>query len=162
MGTDGTALHFFETHGWTLVDSIDLGTTAYVHGVEIDETRYAFKTCGHPSAAQQLRVEYELLQHLRASPMVDYVPATHGWIPELNGFLMDYLWYPTSAELELLEWMTQVATALRTLHQVALPAIDGFPDDRGPDGIGRAFCQRLLSTGIRAGRRGMFRRVGCR
>lgn len=129
---------------WALVDTVNLGTTADVYVVEIDKTRYALKKCRHPHAARQLRVEYELIQHLRASPMADYVPVTHGWIPELHGFLMDCLRYPTSDELETTEWITQVATSLRTLHQVALPAIDDLPDDRATQDVADALGQRLL------------------
>lgn len=88
------ALSLFQARGWMLVDTVDLGTTACVYVVEIDNTRYALKTCRHLSTARQLRVEYELIKHLRASPMADYVPHTHGWIPELHGFLMEYLRCP--------------------------------------------------------------------
>lgn len=144
MAIHKTALSLFQARGWMLVDTVDLGTTACVYVVEIDNTWYALKTCRHLSAARQLRVEYELIQHLRASPMADYVPHTHGWIPELHGFLMEYLRFPTSVELESSVWITQIASALRALHQVVLPAIDGLPDNREPQGVTHTFGQRLL------------------
>lgn len=51
---------------------------------------------------------------------------------------------PTSVELESSVWITQIASELRTLHQVVLPAIDGLPDDREPQGVAHTFGQRLL------------------
>ena len=48
----------------------------------------------------------------------------------LDGFLMEYLHYPTRAEKEVTAWVPNLARALQTLHSVNLPSIQGVADDR--------------------------------
>jgi len=114
-----------------LVRYIDLGTTAHVFVVEKDEERYVLKTRRDGGLdTRAVSAEYRVLQYLNSTPMQRYVPRVGKWLPDLEGFLMEYLRYPTRAEKEVTAWMPNLASALQTLHSTSLPSIQGIADDR--------------------------------
>jgi aminoglycoside phosphotransferase (APT) family kinase protein len=126
-------LRFCERRSWSLVEIIDLGTTACVYVVETDKDsqRYALKTqrdSTHQDHA--VRTEYRVLEYLNATPMQQVVPRIGDWLPELDGFLMDLLRYPTLAEMQAPAWALDLGRALRMLHSLDLPTIATIPDDR--------------------------------
>lgn len=144
---------FLRRESWQVVRAIDLGTTARVLVVERDGERWALKTRRHgTSDTTGLLTEYRLLRYLNATPMRPYVPRLEAWLPDVGGFLMEHLRYPTRAEKERADWTKELARALRALHDVDLPRISGLMDDR-PD-VGRAVSQRfgrLFATVLRTG-----------
>jgi aminoglycoside phosphotransferase (APT) family kinase protein len=126
---------------WRPVEKIDLGTTADVYVVERDGTRRVVKV-GRDGGAdgRALLTEYRVLAYLNQTPMRRYVPWVAGWLDEIDGFVMEYLRYPTRAERSRADWMPALARALRTLHSLAVPTMPELPDDR-PD-PGAALQQR--------------------
>jgi aminoglycoside phosphotransferase (APT) family kinase protein len=133
---------FLRRESWHLVESIDLGTTAHVLIVEREGERYALKTRrDEHSHATVLHTEYRVLRYLGGTSARRYVPRVGSWLPELGGFLMERLRYPTAAEEEREGWMPSLARALQTLHGVDPPTIEGLEDDR-PD-LGGAVSRRF-------------------
>jgi aminoglycoside phosphotransferase (APT) family kinase protein len=133
---------FLKRGSWRLVETIDLGTTARVCIIDRNDEWYALKTRrDEESDASALLAEYRVLRYLNATPARRYVPRIVAWLPELGGFLMECLRYPTAAEKGEEAWMPILARALRTLHSVDLPTIQGLEDDR-PD-VGGAVSRRL-------------------
>ncbi len=127
---------------WDPVASVELGMTARVLIVEKGGERYAVKVPreqGRDPLA--LRVEHRVLKYLNKTPMRGYIPQVGEWLLEGGGFAMTYLRYPTEAEKAGTTWIPSLARALRTLHRVDLPTIEGLPDDR-PD-VGAALVGRL-------------------
>lgn len=84
------------------------------------------------------------MQYLNTTVMQQYVPRVGEWLQELDGFLMEYLRYPTQAERDATAWGPRLAQALQTLHGISLPAIQGIADDR-PE-IGIAISHRFRSV----------------
>jgi aminoglycoside phosphotransferase (APT) family kinase protein len=126
-------LRFCEQQSWRLVETIDLGTTASVYVVEIGRSgqRYALKTQRDLDPQDHaVRTEYRVLEYLNATPMRRAVPQVGDWLPELDGFLMELLRYPTPAEAQTLSWAPDLGRALRMLHSLDLPTIAAIPDDR--------------------------------
>lgn len=118
---------------WKLVRRIDLGMTADVFIVERGEERRALKVRREGGASgEALLVEHRVLRYLNGTPMRRYVPRVGAWLPEVDGFSMEYLRYPTREERAAEGRIPTLAHALRTLHDLELPAIEGLPDDR-PD-----------------------------
>ena len=136
-----------------LLQTVDLGTTARIHVVERDGRRYALKAAWDEGAGPStLLTEYRVLRYLNATPMQRYVPSAGDWLPEVDGFLMATLRYPTPAEKVDPAWVPTLARALRTLHSAAPPAIPGLPDDR-PDvarSVARRFAERMVTLHKRA------------
>jgi hypothetical protein len=129
-----------------LLQTIDLGTTAPIHVVEQAGQRYALKAVRDEGVGPEaLLTEYRVLQYLNGTPMRRYVPSVGAWLPEVGGFLIAYLRYPTPAEKGDPAWLPTLARALWTLHGAALPAIAGLADDR-PEmarSVARRFAQRF-------------------
>ncbi len=141
---------FLEEHAWTLLECCDLGTTAHTFIVEKDNQRSVLKVLRTEQAgASTLSREYQLLCYLMTTPMRPHVPALREWLPDLNGFVMEYLRPPTPAEQRSAAWVPNLARTISTLHNIPLPAkgmpahggADGGADDR-PD-IGAAIGQRF-------------------
>jgi aminoglycoside phosphotransferase (APT) family kinase protein len=142
MGSREAVATFLNRGSWRLVETVDLGTTARVFIIEGDDERYALKIRrDEESDASALLAEYRVLRYLNGTPARRYVPRIGAWLPELDGFLMECLRYPTPAEIEEEAWMPGLARALRTLHSVDLPTIEGLEDDR-PD-VGNAVSRRF-------------------
>ena len=145
---------FLTRESWQVVQTIDLGTTARVLVIERDGERWALKIRrdGMLDAAALL-TEYRLLRYLNATPMRLHVPHLEAWLPDVGGFLMEHLRYPTRAEKQEPGWPKELAHALRTLHDVDPPHIPGLPDDRPR--VGRAVSKRfrrLFATLLRTDR----------
>ena len=153
MSSPEAVVRFCEQQSWRLVETNDLGTTARVYVVETNRAgqRYALKTQRDPNRQDRaVRTEYRVLEYLNATPMRQAVPQVGDWLPELDGFLMDLLRYPTSAEVQAPSWAPDLGRALRILHRLGLPAIATVPDDRPNVGDAvshrfRLLCQRVLS-----------------
>jgi aminoglycoside phosphotransferase (APT) family kinase protein len=140
-------LRFCQQRSWTLIETIDPGTTACIYVVEIDKggQRYALKTQRDASLQDHaVRTEYRVLEYLKATPMRQAVPRVGDWLPELDGFLMDLLRYPTPAEVQALAWAPDLGRVLRILHSTSLPTVARVPDDRSnvAEAVSRRF--RLL------------------
>ena len=147
-------VEFLRRESWLVVRTIDLGTIARVLVVERDGERWALKIRwdGMLDAAALL-TEYRVLRYLNATPMRSYVPRLGSWLPNLGGFLMEHLGYPSRAEKEEPGWVKELARALRMLHAVDLPQIPGLADDR-PE-VGNAMSERfrrLFATVLRTDR----------
>jgi aminoglycoside phosphotransferase len=150
-----TVKGFLEAHGWKLVEYIDLGMTACVFVVEIEQgnEKRALKTRrGGAAAACPLRLEHRILQYLGRTDMARFVPAVGEWIHEVDGFLMVCLRYPTAAEWRTCDLVQASAVALRTLHRLDLPPGEGIGieieieigDDRPQ--VGAAIRRRLRDS----------------
>ena len=133
MSSHRAIAEYLKGKSWHLVQQVDLGTTARITVVEKDNQRYALKTRrDSDSDVSALLAEYGVLRYLNTTTMQRYVPRVGDWLPELDGFLMEYLCYPTRTEREEAAWVPNLAHALSTLHSVDLPSIQGLADDR-PD-----------------------------
>lgn len=133
---------YLSRRGWRLAQSIDLGTSAHILVVEDGNERHALKIQRDQSSdVRALRTEYQVLQYLSRTAMRQYVPGVGAWLPELGGFLMEVLRYPTPAERDAQAWAPDLAHALQTLHRLTLPAVTGLADDR-PD-ISAAVSRRF-------------------
>ena len=141
MRSDKAVARFLERESWRLARTIDLGTTAVVKVVERDGEQAALKTRREEASdGQALLVEYRVLRYLNSTTMRRYVPRVAEWLPELNGLLMEHLRYPTPAEKADAALLPELASALRRLHDLPLPTIQGLVD-KGPD-VGAALCRR--------------------
>jgi aminoglycoside phosphotransferase (APT) family kinase protein len=144
MSSRSVVADFLNRKAWHLVQYIDLGTTAHIFVVEKGGKRHVLKirrdgnsdTCA-------LRAEHQVLQYLNATVMQQYVPRVGEWLQELDGFLMEYLRYPTRAERDAKTWRPSLAQALQALHSISLPAINGIANDH-PE-IGTAIGNRFRS-----------------
>jgi aminoglycoside phosphotransferase (APT) family kinase protein len=124
------------------VQYIDLGTTAHIFLVERDNERWVLKIQRERCRdLPVLQTEYRVLQYLNRTPIQQYVPRVGDWLPELDGFLMEYLRYPTRAEKEDAVWIPHLARALETLHSASLPPIRQLADDR--PNVGAAISKRF-------------------
>jgi aminoglycoside phosphotransferase (APT) family kinase protein len=142
MSSHQVVVEFLKRKSWHLVQYIDLGTTAHIFIVEKDNERCVLKTRrDKDSDTSAVPVEYRVLRYLNSTGMQRYVPRVGDWLSELDGFLMDYLRYPTPAEREKVVWVPDLARALETLHSVTLPPIQGLADDR--PNVGTAISERL-------------------
>jgi aminoglycoside phosphotransferase len=123
-----TVRDFLEANGWKLVDYIDLGMTAHVFVVEVEqgsEKRVLKTRRGGAAVACPLRLEYRILRYLGETDMARFVPAVGEWIHEVDGFLMAYLRHPMAAEWRTCGLVRASAVALRTLHGLDLPPGEG-------------------------------------
>lgn len=142
MSSRKVVTDFLKRESWHLVQYIDVGMTAHIFVVEKDNERYALKTRrGEDYDAPALLAEYRVLHYLNSTSMRPYVPGVGEWLPELDGFLMEYLRYPTRAERKVAAWMPNLARALQTLHGVTLPSIQGIADYR--PNVGTAISRRF-------------------
>jgi aminoglycoside phosphotransferase (APT) family kinase protein len=142
MNSHQVAEEYLRQKSWRLVQYIDLGTTAHIFVVEKDGKQYVLKTRRDKNSnAPALLAEYRVLQYLSGTFMQRYVPQVGEWLPELDGFLIEYLRYPTRAEREEAVWVPNLARALQTLHSVNLPSIQGLADDR--PNVGTAVSRRF-------------------
>lgn len=151
MTGGGDIAAFLSRRSWRLDQCVDLGMTARVLVVEGDGDQWALKV-GRPgdSRVDTLRREYQVLKFLGTTSMRRHIPRVVEWLPEINGFLMSYLRYPTRGERQTSTWIPDLAYALRTLHNVGLPPIPGLADDR-PE-VGAAVVRRfrtLFATVLR-------------
>ena len=69
------------------------------------------------------------------------LPRVGDWLPEVDGFLMDLLRYPTPAEVKVPSWAPSLGRAVRILHSLSLPAIATIPVDR--PNVGNAVSHRF-------------------
>jgi len=140
--TDQKVVDFLEQHAWTRLEYCDLGTTAHAFIVEKDSQRSVLKVLHTEQAGSStLSREYQLLRYLMTTPMRPHVPAVQEWLPDLGGFVMEYLRPPTPAEQQSAAWIPNLACTISTLHNISLPSKDRLADDR-PD-IGAAMGQRF-------------------
>lgn len=142
MSSRKAVTDFLKREAWRLVRYIDLGMTAHVFLVEKDGKRYVLKTRrdeGPDTCA--VSAEYRVLQYFSGTPMQWYVPQVGKWLPDIEGFLMEYLRYPTEAEKNATAWMPNLARALQTLHSLGPSSIREIVDD-GPD-VGAAVSRRF-------------------
>lgn len=133
MTLSEVVLRFCKQRSWILTETIDLGTAARVYVVETNTNgqRYALKTQRDPASQDHaVRTEYHVLEHLNSTPMRQVVPRVGDWLPEVDGFLMDLLRYPTPVESQAPTWALDLGHALHMLHNMSVPTITGIPDDR--------------------------------
>ncbi len=142
MNSRKVVADYLKRNAWHLVQYIDLGTTAHIFIIEKNGERYVLKTQRDGNSDTcALRAEHRVLQYLNTKPMQQYVPRVEAWLQELDGFLIEYLLYPTQAEKQTKEWVPNLACALQTLHSTSLPSTGGIADDR-PD-VGTAISNRF-------------------
>ncbi len=123
--------NFLNRNGWQLIKPIELGTTAHIFVVEKGNARQVLKILREGiSEANTLKTEHRVLQVLNTTEMRQYVPGVGEWLQELNGFLMEYLRYPSQPERSSEAWIPNLAQALQTLHTIGLPRIKEIADDR--------------------------------
>jgi aminoglycoside phosphotransferase (APT) family kinase protein len=142
MGPREAVAEFLKRKSWRLVQHIDLGTTAHVFVVERGNERCVLKIRRDEDAdTSVLLAEYRVLRYLTGTSMQRYIPRVGDWLPELDGFLIEYLRYPTRAERADQVWVPNLARALQTLHSVDLAPIQGLADDR--PSVGTAISRRF-------------------
>lgn len=133
---------YLEQESWQLIRCVDIGMTARVYIIERDGEHRALKVRrGDDDDKAALRTEHRLLRYLSRTPMRRYAPKVGEWLPEVDGFLMTYLHYPSRAEKEAPTWIPNLASALRTLHSIDPPSIPGLEDDRPH--VGAAVIERF-------------------
>ena len=98
MNSYRRALDFLKSHNWTLLECRDLGTTAHTLIVEKEGQRAVLKVLREepdrvPAALVETDhlKEYQILRYLMTTPMRRHIPTVRKWLPDLNGFLMEYL-----------------------------------------------------------------------
>jgi thiamine kinase-like enzyme len=115
----------------SLIQHIDLGTTADVFILEGGGCKYALKSsCERHSPNPRLKTEYLLLKYLLQTSMEQYVPKVYEWVEELDGFMMEYLLYPDQEAKNQSETVQILARMLKVLHGTELPPAMNIPDDR--------------------------------
>jgi len=129
--------------GWLLKQCIDLGTTANIFIFESGSRSFALKTPRSAYFRNRIKVEYLVLQYLAQTPMILYIPKVYEWLPNVGGFLMEYLCYPNLKTKNGMEVYQELAIMLKTLHKVKLPEKLSIEDDR-PE-ISKAICTRFCS-----------------
>lgn len=122
---------FLNREVWQLVRTSSIGMTADVLILEKEDARCALKVLRDEKAGPgALKTEHQMLEFLNATPMEQYVPGVGEWLGEINGFLMECLRYPEPAEKETAAWRSDLARAIRILHDIKLPSIKEIADDR--------------------------------
>lgn len=132
MNSNETINELAKQKGWRLIQCIDLGTNADVFVLEDGSKKYALKAPRFAFSTARLEVEYLVLRYLAQTPMKQYVPSVYEWLPEVDGFLIEYLSYPDQRSKNSLDATQIMALMLKTLHEIDLPAVAGIGDDR-PD-----------------------------
>ena len=122
---------FLEKNRWQPVDIVTHGVTSDILIVEKNNEKRALKLARDKAKEIVLR-EHRLLTYLNTTEPESNVPRVGEWLEEIDGFLMEYLFSPPPEVKQSVTWCLELARALRRIHNIKLPEIDGMPDDR-PD-----------------------------
>jgi aminoglycoside phosphotransferase (APT) family kinase protein len=131
---------FLEKNDWQPVEVFTHGATSEILIVEKSNEKYAFKLAREKAKEVVLR-EHRIVTYLNSIEPELNVPRVSEWLEEIEGFLMEFLISPTPGVKQSESWTVELARALRGIHNVRLPEIDGIPDDR-PD-IAMTVSRRL-------------------
>ena len=131
MNPSNKTIHYFSSNSCKIVKSLDLGTTSLIYVLQKDQQQTIAKVSRNPGKTNLL-TEYRLLQYLNDTPLRGHVPAPVQWVPELDGFLMEYreMRYPSPGEREDQWFVADLGKLVKILHKLKIPAIPGLPDDR--------------------------------
>ena len=132
---------FLEKNGWQPFDVITHGATSDVLIIEKTHEKCALKLAREKAREIVVR-EHRILTYLNATGLESNVPRVGEWLVEIDGFIMEYLLSPALEVRHSENWPVELARALRRIHRVNLPEIDGIPDDR-PD-IALTVSRRLV------------------
>jgi aminoglycoside phosphotransferase (APT) family kinase protein len=122
---------FLEKNKWQPVEVFTHGATSEILIVEKSNEKYALKLAREKAKEVVVR-EHRLLTHLNSIEPELNVPRVSEWLEDIDGFLMEYLLSSTPEVRQSESWPVKLARALRRIHRINLPEIDGIPDDR-PD-----------------------------
>ena len=132
---------FLERNNWRPVQAIEFGKHSDVLILEKGNTRHALKLVRDTNDIDSSIKEYRILKYLNSTPLKPYVPEVGEWLPELRGFMMEYLEFKTPGEIMTEKMIPDIARAFRLLHDIEEPDIEDIPDDR-PD-VSGVVCDRL-------------------
>jgi fructosamine-3-kinase len=122
---------FLEKNSWQPVDIVTHGATSDILIIEKNHEKLALKLAREKAREIVLR-EHRVLTYLNTTEPESNVPEVSEWLEEIDGFLMEYLLSPTAEMKQPETWCIELSRALRGIHNIKLPEIEGIPDDR-PD-----------------------------